>query len=230
MKACLVVMTLCLVLATGTCWASIAGTTSAGDFQDTVDWCQFGCNGVSFPTPQAWTSADGATGLVGLSDTGQSFLNLQEGVSWSGDFQNGMGLIYNAAAFGNTPTGIAITFDEPTYGAGAYIQADYYGSFTATVVLYDIDYQEIGSYTTNGVSAPNPGTALFIGITDSDLEVYAAQFLAYGIGPSEPDFAIGTLGIRTIAGGPGGIPEPASFLLIGPALLGVGMLKRRLSH
>jgi hypothetical protein len=165
----------------------------------------------------------GATGLVGLMDTQQAFWNLQQGSSWNGNFPAGMGLVYNGAAAGNIPTSIAVTFDQANYGAGAYIQTNSYGPFTATVLLYDSDYLEIGSYSVGGTSDGNVGTALFIGMIDSSPEVYAVAFLAYGTGTQEPDFAVGTLGIEN-----GTIPEPASFLLMGPALLGLGMLKRRL--
>ena len=224
MRAFLSLVSLCLILATGTAWAGLVGTTNAGIFQDTVDWCQFGCAGSSIATPAAWVSLAGATGWVGLVDTGEAFWNLQQGAGWNGNFPSGMGLIYNGVVWGNTPTSIAVVFDQPNYGAGAYIQANWLGSFTATVSLYDSDYLLLGSYSADGTSDHNAGTALFIGMLDTSPEVYAVEFVVSGAG-HQPDFAVGTLGIEN-----GAVPEPASFLLVGPALLALGMLKRRLSH
>jgi hypothetical protein len=134
-----------------------------------------------------------------------------------------MGLIYNGAAFGNTPTSIATTFDVGVNGAGAWIQTDYIGPFTATIELFDSSYQSLGTYTTTGLSTYNdPGNALFIGAFGS-APVWAAQFTAVGIGPYEPDFAIGTLKLSTV-------PEPSSLLLLGSSALGLaGVIRRRLS-
>ncbi len=233
MKAFLSVLSLCFVLATGTAWAGLVGTTNPGDFEDTVDWCQFGCAAGNFATPQPWLSAGGATGLVGLSEPSENFYNFKQGTSWSGNFPDGMGMIYNGSAYGNTPVPIALTFDAANYGAGAWITSNTYGPFTATITLYDADYQELGSYTMDGVmGGPGEGSPLFLGLMDTSAEVWAAEFVAYGGGAfPEPDFAIGLAGIRTSpGGGPGGVPEPATFLLIGPALLAAGLLKKRLSR
>jgi hypothetical protein len=43
-------------------------------------------------------------------------------VTWAGNFPASMGLVYNGAAFGNTPIGIAATFDSAVYGVGAHSQ------------------------------------------------------------------------------------------------------------
>ena len=234
MKIFLSLLSLCLLVASGSAFAAIAGTTSPGDFQDTVDWCvNYGCANdyTVYPSPQSFTSTAGATGMVGLEGTGQGFYNLQQDSTWLGNFPSGMGLIYNGSLFGNVPTGIAVTFDSGNYGAGAYIQSYFYGPFTATVELFDSSSQPIGSYTTTGTAGYAPGTALFIGMLDSNPDVYVAEFWAWGIGGDyEPDFGIGTAGIRNTPYTPPGVPEPVTFLLLGPALIGMGMLKRRLSR
>ena len=105
----------------------------------------------------------------------------------------------------------------------AYIQANYFGAFTASLELFDVNYQSLGIYTTTGTADTNVGTALFIGAFDLSgmPDVYAAQFTAYGIGPAEPDFSIGSLGLATV-------PEPSSLLLLGTSVLGLaGYVRRR---
>ena len=218
-----VLLIVCLTLAAGSAWAGVNGTTNPTLFNDSVNWCQYGCSGSQFATPQTFVSNLGNTGSVGLVGTLQGFYNLQQGTSWNGDFNPGMGLIYNGSAFGNTPASIATTFDAGVFGAGAYIQANYWGAFTASIELFDSSYQSLGIYTTGGIASNTPGTALFIGAFDMSgmADVYAAQFTAYGIGPNEPDFSIGDARLSTV-------PEPSSLLLLGTSALGlVGYVRRR---
>ena len=218
-----IVRAFCLVLCMGGAWAGIVGDTNPGHFVGpTVDWCQnFGCSNdyTEYPTPQAWVASDGVhTGTVGLVDTQQGFYNLQDGTSWNGAFSSGMGLVYNGASFGNTPADIAVTFDQGETGVGAYIQANFFGPFTAAITLYDINYQPLGTFETTGTSSYAPGTALFLGAwADTAGEVYAAQFDVVDQFGND-DFAIGEV-LTT--------PEPASMGLIGAGLLGLVALARR---
>jgi hypothetical protein len=228
-KKTFVLCLLCLALGIGNAWAGVIGsTTNPAQFNDLVDWCvQYGCANdyTQFPTPQSWTSAGGNTGQVGLVGTMQSFYNLQQGGTWNGNFPSGMGLIYNGASFGNTPADIAATFDQGLYGAGAWIQANYYGPFTASITLFDVNDQSLGTFTTTGTSKYGPGTALFIGGYIYTPDVWAVQFDATGSGGNEPDFAIGTMGLQTTV-----TPEPTTLLLMG-TLLGLhGMVRRRMAR
>lgn len=226
-KTCLLSL-VCLMLGIGNAWAT-TGTTNPSLFTDPVDWCvQYGCanNNAAIASPDGWTSVAGNTGVVGVEGL-QSFYNLQQGVTWYGDFPTGMGLIYNGGSFGNTPPDdIAAEFNEPLYGVGAYIQSNYYGAFTATIDLFDINDDLLGSYITTGVASGTPGADLFIGAYDASADVYAVTFDAVGIGPNEPDFSIGTMYLATAA--PATTPEPSTMLLLGPSMLGLlGFARRR---
>jgi|GEM_PF-623255 len=209
-----------MLLGSGSAWASIIGSTNAGDFTDTVDWCQsgFGCTGQQLATPTAWTSAEAATGLIGLNNTGEGFYNLQQDVSWGGNFFPAMGLIYNGAYFGNNPTEIVATTDQGVFGIGAYIQSNYGGAFTATITLFDSNFDVLGSFSANGLSDNTLGSALFIGASDTLKDVYAAQFSLVDINGNE-DFAIGTMGLN--------VPEPSFLLLMISGLLSMAAFARR---
>jgi hypothetical protein len=222
-KRAFVLFLLCLALGIGNAWAGVIGSTNPAQFNNQVDWCaQYGClnDYTPFTSPQNWTSGanTGTVGLVG----GQSFYNLQEGTTWSGQFAPGMGLIYNGRLLGNTDADVAVTFNQGLYGAGAYIQADYYGPFTATIDLFDSSNALLGSITETGNSGYGPGTALFIGAYTSAPDVYGAEFNVvdqYGL----DDVALGTMGLQTTVV----TPEPVSLVLFSTFLGMAGLVRRR---
>ena len=226
MRKLLVVICL-LLLGFGSAWAGVTGTTDPTKFGDTVDWCQFGCAGNQIPTPANFTSAGSNTGEVGLVGSLQGFYNLQDPTTWNGDYPPGMGLVYNGVAYGNSPAAIATTFDEGLYGAGAYIQANYYGPFTATITLFDALDQVLGSYTTTGVASDDPSTLLFIGALDTSADVWAAQFDVIDQFGNE-DFSIGMEGLATSPAV--GTPEPSSLMLLGSAFGLVGVIRRKIAE
>lgn len=215
----LVLLVVCFVLSVGSAWAQNGITNPATINQDFVDWCQYGCNGSSFASPQAWTSNVGFTGTVGLNGGFQNFYNQQQGNGWNGNFPSSMGVVYNGVVFGNDPTGIVATFDTGVYAAGAYIQANFYGPFSSTITLFDQSSNPIFSYSHNGYSDGTPGTALFLGAGDN-VRFWAIQFDVIDQFGAE-DFAIGQMNINET-------PEPGTLLLFGSSALGLaGYLRRR---
>jgi hypothetical protein len=148
--------------------------------------------------------------------------NLQQDTSWGGNFPNLMGLVYNGVStIGTTPTSIGIYLDQPVNGIGAWIQADFFGGFTASITLLDSNLDPFFVYTAAGVSAYNPGTGLFIGAYDGSYDIWGAIFNTTANGFHDQNFAIGTVKLNAT-------PEPSTLLLVGPSLLGLaGVLRRR---
>jgi len=230
MKLCVILVG--LAVSAGMTWAGTADNNSA-DFTTTINWCQFVCAGIppgtplSLGTPTAWTSSGADTGLVGLFGTGQNFEIYQQGANWGGDFAPGMGIVYNGATdgSGNTPADVVLAFNQAEYGAGAYVEPDLFGAFTATITLYNSSDIAIGSYVEAGTSTGTPGTATFIGAYDPTADVWAVGFNVVDANGVD-NVGIGMAGLMDSLPAVG-TPEPASMLLIAPALLGLAAFGRK---
>jgi hypothetical protein len=192
-------------------------------FGGTIDWCQLGgCAGSSLEvaTPTQWDSTTGRpmSGEVGGFYTVDPLLALQQGDTWGGSFNDGMGVLWNYpyTASGND---IAITFARGVYGAGAYVEPDFSGPYSASIYLFNQVHNVIASYTWYDNSVYSPGTALFIGAFSPNQDVYGAVFELYDQS-GNIDFAIGQASFQAT-------PEPATALLVCVSLIGLGFATRR---
>lgn len=210
----------CLVVGSTGAWAgTLTGVIAPGDLGATasIDWGQLGPEFTTVPTPSLWTATDGTIGLVGQVG-GADTLRMDQSSGWAGNFTPGDHLIWNQGSGQN----IGLEPFSLLWGFGANIQADFYGDFTATVTAYDDLGNALGSFSEAGTSNGNSdGTAIFIGLKDTDAEIAFATFSVVDISGGN-DFAINTALISTP------VPEPGSVaMLVGLGFSGGGLLIRK---
>jgi hypothetical protein len=178
---------------------------------DSIDWGQLGPDSTSLPSSTSVTTA-GGLGATVTTDDPSGLVRVDEGLSWIGNFTNGDHLITNNQ-FAFAP--LTIDFASPISGAGAQIQLDSSGPFTATIEAFSGTIS-LGTFTEDGNSTSlEDGSAIFIGVLDT---VPAITSLVFGIDnpPAfQGDFAIDSLLIST-----GFVPEPANSVL---SLFAVGV-------
>ena len=192
--------------------ASAGGITSSAGLTDSIDWTsQLG--GVTFntiPSPQTVMSADGV--MVTVSSTGGVFERVDQGNGWAGNFAPGEELLWDDEAGPD----ITLTFATPVNAAGATIQADFYGGFTAQVLVNGTN-----TFTENGVSnGNNDGSAIFIGWNGGPITTL--QFTLTSAFEAPNDFAIGTVALSSV-------PEPSTWamMMLGFAGLGFAAFRTR---
>ncbi len=170
--------------------------TNRGDFggDDMADWGQLGVCMAPIPNPFAATSNVGGLGITGaFAGPGVGQVRIQTVCGWAGNFAFGDILVWTNAP-GQGP--LTLSFDSPIVGAGAQIQADFFGPFTAQIEAFSDD-TSLGSFTEDGVSSPTGNnSAIFIGVKDLDgANVTSIVFSLTAAAGDPMDFAINKLSL-----------------------------------
>jgi hypothetical protein len=177
---------------------------------DFVDWnAALGPLFTSVPNPSNFNSNNGLPMSVSMPGV-QPFQRLDQNNGWGGNFAPGDALLFTNFSAGP----ITITFSQPVTGAGAQIQQNQYGAFTATLQAFDSLGNPIGNF--NGTSNGNAdNSAIFVGALSDSANISSIVFSV----PGNPSgFAINRLDIV-------GVPEPATLGLL--ALAAPAILRRR---
>jgi hypothetical protein len=176
---------------------SVGNRASLGG-NDFVNWAsageEFDYLGESFST----TSVGGLGITVsGATESENGFERADQGSSWFGNFGDGSVLVWTG--FAEVEQIISIAFATPVFGAGAQIQSDFFGDFTAALRAYDSADTLIYSDTFAGFSSDaGDNSAIFLGALDSVESIARMEFAVEGTGT----FAINQVDILRTRGVP----------------------------
>lgn len=215
-------LVLAIGLLSGGAQASVSLVTDASTLgaNDQISWAQLGATYTPVASPAAVVSDGGlsvtATSAGGVferrdQDTGGTF------VGWSGNFPAGEALLWTAAVGPD----VTLTFASPIYGAGARIQANYGGAFTARITASDGSL--LGTFALDGLSDATQGEAIFIGVLSTQADIGSISFTLDSASYMPNDFAVGTVLLNTMAP----VPEPESLAMMFAGLGVLGAVARR---
>ena len=189
----------------------------SGDF---ISWAQLGPTLTNVTSPATVVSNSTSITATVTNET-DNFQRRNQGSGWNGNFSPGDALLWT----NNTPGPMDIFFATPVAGAGAQLQADIFGSFTATINVFNTSFNLVQSYTVPGVSSSaGDGSAIFLGVLDPTADISEISYSVVGGGTS--DFAINQLNLN-LNGGGNPVPEPGTMLLMGLGLAGAACMRRR---
>ena len=168
---------------------------------DFVDWSGFGPDFTTVPSGSTINSNMGLT--VTVSMPSGDFERRDQGTGWGGNFAPGDPLLWTA----NNPGPMEIAFATPVAAAGAQIQRDSFGTFTAEIQVFDASDMMIASFSVPGDSTSDgDNSAIFLGVQDTSATIARIE---YNVDSTSADFAINQLDI-----GASGVPTMSQLGLV----------------
>ena len=189
---------------------------------DYYDWGTLGSSFTTVNNPSTVTSNLGNNATI--SQAGGNFEIRQQSNGWAGEFAPGDNVLWSQGA--NGP--ITIAFANPVFGAGAQIQGNYGGSFTANLTAYDVSNNSLGTFNLPGLTNGNSdNSAIFIGVEDSTASIAKLTF-SVPVANNPQDFAVGRLSVATVPV-PAAVPwETDALPVVGSTILfGLGLWSKR---
>jgi hypothetical protein len=193
---------------------------------DTLDWGVLGPAGTNASNPFSINSTGGRSVQIGQAGA-SNFLRLDQGTGWNGNFAPGAELIWTIGA--NGPMTIDFANSDSVTAAGAQIQANFHGPFSATLQALDSSGNVLASFNFDGNSNANgDDSAIFAGIQATGGDSFDKLRISVPTTVFNPqDFAINDLSFT--ANAHNAVPLPGGVVLfgLGLATLGTGQLVRR---
>ncbi|HVA77205.1 MAG TPA: hypothetical protein VNF27_04885 [Candidatus Binataceae bacterium] len=180
---------------------------SAQASNDSVDWSQLGADATILDSTANLQSAGGRSvslSLIGSGSAVAAVCPVAGACSWTGSgFTTADSLLWTSDS-GNGGNGPAtLIFGAPVSGAGALIEADGPGAFTAQIQVFD-GLTSLGSFP---VTSDTNGDATYVGVKDqTGADITSAVFSLTSCAGNCADFAIDTVYLNTS----GGSPTPTS--------------------
>lgn len=216
--------------------AGIIPVTSEGDItaDGTTQWVTIAADTglVSEPFTHQISGISGLSAEISKPN-GTQLQRRTQSTSWGGNFGVGEALLYS---IGSGP--IRVEFSEGIEGAGAQIQSNSGGSFTATLKVFDTSDVLLGTVNVAGTSNGNADdSAIFIGVlSDMGNTIGAIEFDVDHPFDSDDDFAINDIRVQQAdsSSSTSPVPEAAGnlawavlLLVLATMLLSPQALRRR---
>lgn len=175
------------VVATGFAQPTLVTSRAALGANDFVDWSGFGGTNTTVPSGSNINSNLGGT--VTVTNPSGNFERRNQNNGWAGNFAPGDPLLWTQ----NTVGPMVISFGSPVSGAGAQIQRDSFGGFTATIDVFDAGNNLLASFNLAGSStSAGDNSAIFLGAVDASPTISRIE---YSVDGGTQDFAINQLDI-----------------------------------
>lgn len=151
---------------------------------DFVDWSGFGPQSTVVPNLSTLSSNSAAV-TVTVSDASGPLVRIDQSSGWNGNFAPGDALLWSQA------TGpMVIEFSVPVSAAGAQIQNDSFGPFTAQIDVFDPSSSPLVTFMVAGNSdSAADNSAIFVGVQDTSATIKRIEYRMV----SNQDFTINRL-------------------------------------